>query len=161
MRGRGLLTGYWNKPRRTLTPSGLRWFRTGDIFEADTHGCLWIVGRIKDMIRRSSENISAREAEAVIRELPQIEDCAAVPVPDVKRGEEVKIFARLKNGLGPRDLPFEVILAHARSRLAAFKVPLYFCYTTNFLRTVSNKIEKRNLVADVSDLLADAWDAEV
>ncbi|WP_300302711.1 class I adenylate-forming enzyme family protein, partial [Ferrovibrio sp.] len=104
VRGRGLFQGYWNRPDanadafRDAGDGGPPWFRTGDLFEADAHGFLWLVGRLKDMIRRSSENIAAREVEAVIRELPQVEDCAAVPVPDVKRGEEVKIYVQLKDG---------------------------------------------------------------
>ncbi|WP_186418754.1 class I adenylate-forming enzyme family protein [Bosea sp. CS1GBMeth4] len=166
VRGRGLLQGYWNRPGadaeafRPADDGGPRWFRTGDLFEADEDGFLWLVGRLKDMIRRSSENIAAREVEAVIRELPQVEDCAAVPVPDAKRGEEVKIYVQLKPGITPAELPPEAILAHARAGLAAFKVPRFYAYVESFPRTVSNKIEKRNLVAGVADLRADAWDAE-
>lgn len=166
VRGRGLLKGYWNRADadaeafRDADDGGFRWFRTGDLFEGDENGFLWLVGRLKDMIRRSSENIAAREVEAVIRELPQVEDCAAVPVPDIKRGEEVKIYVQLKPGLLPTDLPAEAILAHARKGLAAFKVPRFYAYVENFPRTVSNKIEKRNLLAGVDDLRADAWDAE-
>ena len=52
------------------------------------------------------------------------------------------------------------ILAYCRARLAAFKVPRYYAYTDSFPRTVSNKIEKRSLIADVSDLRVNAWDAE-
>lgn len=166
VRGRGLLKGYWNRADadaeafRDADDGGLRWFRTGDLFEADENGFLWLVGRLKDMIRRSSENIAAREVEAVIRELPQVEDCAAVPVPDAKRGEEVKVYVQLKPGFSPADLPPEAILAQARKGLAAFKVPRFYTYVENFPRTVSNKIEKRNLLAGVDDLRADAWDAE-
>jgi acyl-CoA synthetase (AMP-forming)/AMP-acid ligase II len=166
IRGRGLLEGYWKRPDadaeafRAAEDDGPRWFRTGDLFEADGQGFLWLVGRLKDMIRRSSENIAAREVEAVIRELAEIEDCAAVPVPDAKRGEEVKIYVQLKPGLSCADLPPEAILAHARNNLAAFKVPRFYAYVESFPRTVSNKIEKRNLLAGVSDLRADAWDTE-
>jgi long-chain acyl-CoA synthetase/crotonobetaine/carnitine-CoA ligase len=166
VRGRGLLKEYWQKPEanaeafRDAEDGGPRWFRTGDIFVGDENGCLWIVGRIKDMIRRSSENIAACEVEAVIRELDSVEDCAAVPVPDAKRGEEVKIYVKLKSGLNQADLPPEAILVHARAKLAAFKVPRYYAYIGCFPRTVSNKVEKRNLVAGVSDLRLGAWDAE-
>lgn len=166
VRGRSLLKGYWNRPDadadafRAAEDGGLRWFRTGDLFEADAHGFLWLVGRLKDMIRRSSENIAAREVEAVVRELPEVEDCAAVAVPDATRGEEVKIYVQLKDGFARDTLPPQAILAHCRGRLAAFKVPRFYAYVESFPRTVSNKIEKRNLVAGVGDLRIDAWDAE-
>ncbi|WP_417769251.1 AMP-binding protein [Stappia sp.] len=166
VRGRSILQGYWNRADadaevfREADDGGQRWFRTGDIFVADANGFRWLVGRIKDMIRRSSENIAAREVEAVIRELSQVEDCAAVPVPDATRGEEVKIYIQLKPGLARADLPPETVLQHARANLAPFKVPRFYAYVDEFPRTISNKVEKRNLVAGVTDLRADSWDAE-
>ncbi|WP_164066736.1 class I adenylate-forming enzyme family protein, partial [Serratia marcescens] len=74
----------------------------------------------------SQENISAREVEAVVRELPEVEDCAAVPVPDAKRGEEVKIYIQLKDGNDPAGLPVRRVRDHCRRGLAAFKVPRYY-----------------------------------
>jgi len=166
VRGRAIFGGYWNKPdanREVWHPAddgGRPWFRTGDLFEADGNGFLWLVGRLKDMIRRSSENIAAREVEAVVRELDLVEDCAALPVPDPIRGEEVKIVIQLKPGVAPTSLPPTAVLDHCRRRLAAFKVPRFYAYIDAFPRTVSNKIEKRVLVANTPDLRAGAWDAE-
>jgi len=157
VRGQGIFKGYWNKPEANADAFRGDWFRTGDIFRADEHGLLWLTGRIKDMIRRSSENIAAREVEAVIREIDAIEDCAAVAVPDPKRGEEVKLYVQLKPGA---TLDVSAILDHARGRLAAFKVPRYVAFVDGFPRTVSNKIEKRNLIAGIADLRAGAYDAE-
>ncbi|MEI5667830.1 hypothetical protein WBO78_26885 [Bosea sp. CCNWLW174] len=71
----------------------------------------------------------------------------------------MKIYVQLKPGLSQVDLPPEAILAHARRGLAAFKVPRFYAYVDSFPRTVSSKIEKRNLLAVVDDLRADAWDA--
>jgi acyl-CoA synthetase (AMP-forming)/AMP-acid ligase II len=153
VRGRGIFKGYWNKPDANADAFRGDWFRTGDIFRADERGLLWLTGRIKDMIRRSSENIAAREVEAVIREIDAVEDCAAVAVPDPRRGEEVKIYIQRKPGMG---LEVGAILAHARARLAGFKVPRYIAFVDGFPRTVSNKIEKRNLPGGV----AGSYDAE-
>jgi acyl-CoA synthetase (AMP-forming)/AMP-acid ligase II len=135
------------------------WFRTGDLFRSDERGLYWLVGRIKDMIRRSSENIAAREVEAVIRELPEVEDVAAVPVRDQDRGEEGKIFIQLKSGMSREHLTVERILVHARSRLAVFKVPRYIGYIDTFPRTASNKIVKPALIAASSDLRLGCYDA--
>lgn len=163
VRGRSILHGYWNKPDadsfRAAEDGGSRWFRTGDLFEADSDGFLWLVGRLKDMIRRSSENIAAREVEAVVRELPQVEDCAAVAVPDPARGEEIKLYIQLKDGLSEVDLPLPTIRDHCTTRLASFKVPRFYTYVADFPRTVSNKIEKRILTAGTEDLRTGAWDA--
>jgi acyl-CoA synthetase (AMP-forming)/AMP-acid ligase II len=161
VRGRGIFGGYWNNPEANadaMREGG--WFRTGDLFEADGDGCLWLVGRLKDMIRRSSENIAAREVEAIVRELPGVEDCAAISEPDPTRGEEIKIVVQRKAGYAAGNLPPEAILAHCRGRLAPFKVPRYYVFVDDFPRTVSNKIEKRKLAAALAEAKSEAWDAE-
>ncbi|MCK1615550.1 acyl--CoA ligase [Bradyrhizobium sp. 159] len=160
VKGRGVFKGYWKRPDANATSFEGGWFRTGDLMRRDELGFHWLVGRTKDMIRRSSENIAAREVEAVIREIPEIADVAAVPVRDAKRGEEVKIYVELREGVAPDNLAVERILEHARAHLAAFKVPRYIGFTSVLPRTASsNKVLKRELMA-VSDPLAGAYDAE-
>jgi acyl-coenzyme A synthetase/AMP-(fatty) acid ligase len=110
------------------------------------------------MIRRSSENIPAREVEAVLKDFPQIVEAAVVGVPDEVRKEEVKAYVILQPGLGKADVPPEAIIAHARKYLAPFKVPRYIEYRTEFPRTPSNKIRKPELVKEKADLRADSWD---
>ncbi|MGL3210609.1 class I adenylate-forming enzyme family protein [Bradyrhizobium sp. BR 1433] len=160
VRGRAIFKGYWNKPDANAEFFEREWFKTGDLMRRDELGFHWLVGRKKDMIRRSSENIAAREVEAVIREIAEIADVAAVPVRDAKRGEEVKIYVELKEGVRRDDLPVERILQHARARLAVFKVPRYIAFTSALPRTVtSNKVLKRELMA-VSDPLSGTYDSE-
>ncbi|MDA9405337.1 acyl-CoA synthetase [Bradyrhizobium sp. CCBAU 45384] len=160
VRGRGIFKGYWRKPDANAASFEGDWFRTGDLMRRDELGFHWLVGRTKDMIRRSSENIAAREVEAVIREIPEVSDVAAVPVRDVKRGEEVKIYVELRERVSPDDVTVQRILKHARSHLAVFKVPRYIAFISTLPRnTSSNKVLKRELTA-VSDPLAGAYDAE-
>ncbi|MHC4048033.1 class I adenylate-forming enzyme family protein [Bradyrhizobium sp. 23AC] len=158
--GRGILKGYWNKPEANAASFEGEWFRTGDLMRRDDLGFYWLVGRTKDMIRRSSENIAAREVEAVIREIPEIADVAAVPVRDLKRGEEVKIFVELRGDVASESLVIERIIDHARARLAAFKIPRYIAFTRTLPRAISsNKVLKRELMA-VGDPLAGAYDTK-
>jgi acyl-CoA synthetase (AMP-forming)/AMP-acid ligase II len=157
--GRAIFKGYWNKPEANQAAFSGDWFRTGDLFRSDEHGLYWLVGRVKDMIRRSSENIAAREVESVIRELPETEDAAAVRVRDPIRGEEVKIYVQLKAGISQDRASVEKILDHARTRLAAFKIPRYVSYIEEFPRTASNKIIKPKLIASAADLRVGAYDA--
>ncbi|WP_342734299.1 class I adenylate-forming enzyme family protein [Bradyrhizobium sp. B117] len=160
VRGRGMFLGYWKKPETNAESFEGEWFKTGDLFRQDDAGFLWIVGRKKEMIRRSGENIAAREVESVIREIPEIADVAAVPVRDAKRGEEIKICVELHEGLKPADLPVERILSHARARLAPFKVPRYIAFTPALPRTdTSNKVLKRALI-DIGDPILGAYDSE-
>lgn len=158
--GRGIFKGYWNNAEANAASFEDEWFKTGDLFRRDELGFYWIVGRKNDMIRRSNENIAAREVEAVICELPEIADVAAVPVPDAKRGNEVKIYVELKQGLAPADLPVERILIHARARLAAFKVPRYVAFIPSLPRPDTKaRVLKRELMA-VNDPVSGAYDVE-
>jgi len=149
--GRAILKGYWNKPDATEAAFRGDWFRTGDLFRRDERGFHYIVGRIKEMIRRSGENISAREIESVVQMLPEIADAAAVAVPDAQRGEEVKLWIQLKPGLTQADCSIERLEAHCRAQLAPFKVPRYYAYIDGFPRTSSNKIAKHFLTAPGDD----------
>ncbi|WP_314963625.1 class I adenylate-forming enzyme family protein [Bradyrhizobium cosmicum] len=158
--GRGILKGYWNKPEANVASFEGEWFKTGDLMRRDELGFYWLVGRTKDMIRRSSENIAAREVEAVIREIPEIADVAAIPVRDLKRGEEVKIVVELRGGIASDNLPIQRIVDHARAHLATFKVPRYIAFTQTLPRAISsNKVLKRELVA-VADPLAGTYDTK-
>lgn len=160
VKGRGLLKGYWGKPETNASSFEGDWFKTGDMMWRDELGFYRFVGRNKDMIRRSSENIAAREVEAIVLEMEQIKDVAAVPVHDVKRGEEVKIFIELQEGLTPQDVPVDRILEHARSRLAPYKVPRYIAFIDAFPRTeTSHKILKRELMKQ-TDPLSGTYDSE-
>ena len=156
--GRAILQGYWNKKQATEAACRKGWFRTGDLFRRDERGYYYIVGRIKEMIRRSGENISAQEIEAVVQMLPEISDVAAVAVPDPKRGEEVKLCVQLKPGIARSDCSVERIEAHCRSHLAPFKVPRYYAYLDVLPRTSSDKIAKHLLTAPDEDARRDSFD---
>lgn len=158
--GRGIFKGYWNNPDANADLFDGEWFRTGDLFQRDELGFYWIVGRKKDVIRRSAENIAAREVEAVICEIRGIADVAAVPVPDPKRGEEVKIYVELKEGVSQADVSVDRILEHARARLAAFKVPRYIAFSASLPRADTKaRVLKRELTA-IKDPFSGAYDTE-
>ena len=159
IRGPGILQGYWNKPEanaESFRPGG--WFRTGDLFRRDERGFHYIVGRIKDMNRRSGENIAAREVEAVLLGWPDIIEAAAIPVPDPDRGQEVKVCLVLKPETDPLDFPVDAFFAHCARHLAPFKVPRYLEFRTSLPKTPSEKVAKHVLVAERADLRAGAYD---
>jgi long-chain acyl-CoA synthetase/crotonobetaine/carnitine-CoA ligase len=156
--GRGIFWGYYNRPQANAESFTGKWFHTGDLFRRDKNGYYYIVGRIKDMIKRAGENISARELEATLRGLDEVEEAAAVPVPDPMRREEVKAYLQLRAGLTQTDCPPEKVIAHCEKHLAAFKIPRYYAYTDAFPRTPSNKIAKNRIIAEAEDLRLDSYD---
>jgi acyl-CoA synthetase (AMP-forming)/AMP-acid ligase II len=65
------------------------WFRTGDLGLVDEDGNVRITGRLKDLIIRNAENISALEIEGAVLSHPAVADVAVVGVPDPRTGERV------------------------------------------------------------------------
>lgn len=157
--GPGMLQGYYKKPEATEAAFWGRWFRTGDLARRDADGYYYIVGRIKDMIRRSAENISVTEVESALLTIADVKDAAIHGVKDEKRGEEVKACLILREGRTMADLPPEKVLEHARGRLARFKIPRYIQYYSEFPRTGSNKIAKKRLQDGEGDVVSGTYDA--
>ena len=158
IKGPGMLQGYYKNAPATEAAFQDGWFRTGDLFRQDERGYFYIVGRIKDMIRRAGENIAAREVEAVLRGLPEVVEAAAVPVPDATRGEEVKAYIVLGPSVRPSDMPPERVIAHCEANLARFKVPRFIAYSASLPKTPSGKIAKNTLLKDVADPRKDSFD---
>jgi crotonobetaine/carnitine-CoA ligase len=154
-----MLKGYYRKPDATAAAFHGDWFRSGDLARQDDRGYVYIVGRAKDMIRRAGENIAANEVEAVLGALAGVAEAAAVPVPDDLRGEEVKVYVVLQEGVTRETMSPDRILAHCAANLASFKVPRYIEYRDGPLpRTASDKIAKPSLIDEKSDLRAGSWD---
>ncbi|MCJ7439824.1 MAG: AMP-binding protein [Acidimicrobiia bacterium] len=91
LRGPELFAGYAD-PEQTRAAISRGWFRTGDLAAVDADGWLTIVGRIKDIIIRGGENITAAEVEGVLEAHPDIREAVAVGQPDGRLGERVCAF---------------------------------------------------------------------
>lgn len=158
-RGPGMLQGYYRNPKATAAAFHGEWFRSGDLARQDERGNYYIVGRVKDMIRRAGENIAAFEVEQVVGSLRGIAEVAAVAVPDEMRGEEVKIVVHLQQGFTRQAVSPEAIWAHCAESLASFKVPRFIEYRdTPLPRTGSDKVDKVALRQAAADPRANAVD---
>jgi cyclohexanecarboxylate-CoA ligase len=92
VRGPELFAGYADAAQNEKVIVRGGWFRTGDLATVDREGWLRIVGRLKDVIIRGGENISASEVEAVLESHPDIRHAVAVGYPDPLMGERVAAF---------------------------------------------------------------------
>jgi len=158
IKGPGMFKGYYKKAKETAEAFDGEWFHTGDLFRQDERGYYYIVGRKKDMIRRSGDNISAVEIENLLTSHPKILSAAVFPVPDENRGEEVKAYIIPAYGETPETIPPEEIISFCLERIAEFKVPRYIEYTTEFPRTPSGKAQKHLLIAEKKDLTTGCYD---
>ena len=120
------------------------WYRTGDMGVLDADGFLTITDRLKDVIIRGGENISAAEIEEAIATLPQIAEVAVVAAPDDRLGEHACAVVRLAPGatsIELRDITDEL----ERIGLARQKWPEELRVVDDFPRTASGKIRKVDL----------------
>jgi crotonobetaine/carnitine-CoA ligase len=137
--GPGMMDGYLDDPEATGRVMRDGWFHTGDLGRMDEAGRVYHTGRLKDMIRRSGENISAREVEEVLLTHPAVRLAAVTSVPDEIRGEEAKAYY-----VGD-DIEPGTLVEHCRTRLAAFKVPRFWQPASDLPRTDSQRVAKSRL----------------
>ncbi len=158
VRGPGIFAGYFNQPEATAAAFHADWFRTGDLACRDETGWFYYLGRLKDRVRRSGENISAVEVEGVLRGVDGVMEAAVLPVPDELRGEEVKAYLLPAPGSDADTGFVHRVIAHCEKNLAPFKIPRYLEIVDAFPRTPSQKIRKSELIAAKADLRIGAYD---
>jgi acyl-CoA synthetase (AMP-forming)/AMP-acid ligase II len=106
------------------------WLRTGDLGRIDDNGYLFLSGRQHDKIIRGGENIYPVEVEDVLVKHDGVRDAGVVGVPDQRLGETVAAFVVPRD---PGSRPSaEELRSFVRTRLAGFKVPVYW-YTVDEL----------------------------
>jgi fatty-acyl-CoA synthase len=139
-RGYSVMLGYWDDPEQTAAViDQARWMHTGDLAVIDEAGYLNIVGRIKDMIIRGGENVYPREIEEFLYGHPAIEDVQVIGVPDLRYGEEICAWVRLRPG---EALTEDELREYCRGQIAHYKIPRYLRYTSEFPMTVTGKVQK-------------------
>ena len=112
---------------------------TGDLAVMDEAGYLNIVGRIKDMVIRGGENVYPREVEEFLYTHPDIVDVQVIGVPDVKFGEELCAWVKLRPG---SSLTAEQVREFCTGKIAHYKIPRYVRITEDFPMTVTGKVQK-------------------
>jgi carnitine-CoA ligase len=133
--------GYYKNPKATADLIHDGWLWSGDRAMQDENGEFYFLGRFKEMIKRSGENISPLEIEETLKMHPDVQDAAVVGVPDPVRDEQVIAFViRRSKQTGSEDLK-----EWCRERLSAFKVPEEFHAHEEFPRTSVGKVQRHLL----------------
>ena len=149
IQGPQVMKGYWAQP--TETSNALRehtelgpglWFHTGDIARVDEEGYFQIVDRKKDMIICGGFNVYPRDVEEVLFKHPAVKEAAVVGIPDEYRGETVRAFVVLADGLSATE---EEIVAFCREHLANYKVPSSIRFRSELPKSTVGKVLRREL----------------
>ena len=139
-RGYMVMIGYDNDPEataRAVDSDG--WLHTGDlaVMREDHH--VNIRGRAKELIIRGGENIYPAEIEAFLFSHPKIADAAVVGLPDLKLGEIVAAWVKLRTG---ETMTPEELRGYCEGKIAHFKIPQHIRFVDSFPMTVTGKLQK-------------------
>ncbi len=150
VRGPSVFAGYLNDPDATARAKAGEWLRTGDLVSRDEHGIYRIVDRLKDIFVSGGENVAPAEVEAALVSHPLVSGAAVVAVPDAVWGERGVAFV---TAIAP--LSQDELFSHARTRLAAFKVPVRVFFVRELPRTTIEKVARRDLRERARNLVHD------
>jgi fatty-acyl-CoA synthase len=140
IRGYSVMRGYWDDPEKTAEAiDAAGWMHTGDLAVMDDEGYVNIVGRLKDMVIRGGENVYPREIEEFLYRHPKVQDVQVVGVPDVKYGEELCAWIRLREGTTASE---DEIREFCRGQIAHYKIPRHIRFVSEFPMTITGKVQK-------------------
>ena len=145
-----LMLGYWNRPEETALvlrdhtdeTGTRRWLHTGDRGYLDEDGYLFIVDRMKDLIKTSGYQVWPREIEEVLAAHAAVAEVGVAGVPDPGKGEMVKAWVVLRAGHSASE---DELRAFCREKLAPYKVPSKIEFRNDLPKTMVGKVLRRAL----------------
>jgi len=151
----GMNSGYYKNPEATAKAWRNGWFHSGDAFRQDEEGYFYFVDRMKDAIRRRGENISSFEVEAEVVAYPDIQEVAAIGVPNELSEDDVMVVIAPIAG---RNVDPVALIEFLRPRMAHFMIPRYVRIVSELPKTPTTKVQKAELRKQ--GITADTWDRE-
>jgi acetyl-CoA synthetase len=141
--------GYWNNPEATQRKYSGEWCRTGDLAMQDADGYLWYQGRADDMFKAAGYRIGPSEIENCLVKHPAVVNAAVVPKPDAERGNIVKAFVVLADGVtrdaDARQRLIAELQDHVRGKLAPYEYPKEIEFLEALPMTTTGKVQRRVL----------------
>ncbi|MDA0239443.1 MAG: AMP-binding protein [Proteobacteria bacterium] len=152
VRGPYTLRGYYGVPEhnaRAFTSDGF--YRSGDLMRQHPSGNYMVEGRIKDLINRGGEKISAEEIENLILQHPAVKNIACVPMPDPRLGERMCAYVILHEN---QAFTLEELNRFLNGKeIAKFKLPERLEILDEFPVSSFGKVSKKDLVAMITTVL--------
>lgn len=145
LRGPTIMQGYFNNPEATkLAINDQGWMITGDLGYFDEKGLLFVVDRIKELIKCSGYQVAPAELEDLLVSHPEISDAGVIPSPDAKVGEVPVAFAvRLPNS----SITKEDIQKFVAKQVAPYKRLRRVTFLEKIPKLATGKILRKDLVS--------------
>ncbi|MFC8241588.1 class I adenylate-forming enzyme family protein [Streptomyces chartreusis] len=122
LRGEAVCRGYLNPAQTAAAFDEDGFLRTGDLGHLTDSGHLVLTGRLKDVIIRKGENVSAKEIEDLLHRHPAVGDVAVIGLPDPERGE--RVCAVVEQPAGAPELTLQTLTSYLRGEgLSTHKLP--------------------------------------
>ncbi len=121
------------------------WNVTGDAYMMDEDGYFWFQSRTDDMIISAGYNIGGPEVEAALLAHDAVADCAVVGSPDEGRGQVVKAFVILREGVLGDDVLVKTLQNFVKEHIAPYKYPRRIEFVDELPRTQTGKVQRFRL----------------
>ncbi len=153
LRGPQVMKGYHKNPEATRNMiDGEGWLHTGDVGHLDEDSYLYVIDRVKELIKYKGLQVAPAELEAVLLAHPAIADAAVIPSPDEEAGEVPKGCIVLKPGV---EATAEEIQAFVAERVAPYKKLRRVEFMPSIPKVPSGKILRRELVKREREMLGE------
>ena len=154
VKGPGIFSGYYKMPQeneKVFDKNG--YFRTGDMAMIKDSGDFVLTGRLKEMINRGGESISATDIENLMMTHPGIITTAVVPMPDPELGEKVCAYVQCAPGA---KLDFQKIISFLKDQGASvLQLPERIEFVDELPYTKAEKIDKQTLIKNIKMKIKD------
>ena len=121
------------------------WNVTGDTYIRDPDGYFWYQARSDDMIISSGYNIAGPEVEACLLAHPDVLECGVVGAPCPERGNIVKAYVVLREGVSGNAAMLKALQDHVKAGIAPYKYPRAIEFVTALPKTASGKLQRFTL----------------
>ncbi|XP_076924828.1 peroxisomal OPC-8:0-CoA ligase 1-like [Bidens hawaiensis] len=144
LKGPTVMKGYFSNPEATAsTLDSTGWLRTGDLCYIDEDGFIFVVDRLKELIKYKGYQVPPAELEALLLTHPEIDDCAVIPFPDKDVGQFPMAYVVRKKG---SNLTEKGVMEFAAKQVAPYKRIRRVAFIGSVPKNPSGKILRKDLI---------------